>query len=184
MTPWQLRQAAGALHAGGVIAYPTETVYGLGCDPLNPDAISDLLSLKQRPLEKGMILIAANIDQLKSFIDVDDPELLDKLAQTTDCPTTWICPVRSSTPGWLSGHHNSIAARISRHPTVEQLCQQFGGAIVSTSANPAGLKPAYTPLNVRRYFNGQLDYIISGRCNPLAKPSRIVDISSGRVIRE
>jgi len=184
MTPWQLRQAVAALRDGGIIAYPTETVYGLGCDPLNPDAIANLLALKHRPIEKGIILIAADVDQLKSFIDVDDPELLNKLAQTTERPTTWICPARTSTPRWLCGQHNSIAVRISRHPTAQQLCQQFGGAIVSTSANPAGLKPAHTPLSVRHYFNGQLDYIIGGRCNPLAQPSRIVDITSGRLIRE
>lgn len=182
--PWQIRRAARALCAGGVIAYPTETVFGLGCDPLDSNAVERILELKQRPQEKGLILIGANLQQLLPYIDVQDQTLLNKLTQTTPRPTTWICPLRNDVPQWLSGKHNSIAVRITTSPIAQQLCQRLGSAIVSTSANPAGLKPARSLLAIQRYFGDQLDYVLNGPSDAKARPSRIVDLVSGRVIRE
>lgn len=184
MTPWQLRQAARALHTGGVVAYPTETVFGLGCDPLDAEAVETILQLKRRPIEKGLILIGANLQQLLPYINVEDQTLLEKLEQTTDRPTTWICPARENTPRWLSGQHNSIAVRITSSSIAKALCRQFGGAIVSTSANPSGLKPARNRFTVQRYFGEQLDYILGSSCNQGAQPSQIIDLISGQVIRE
>jgi L-threonylcarbamoyladenylate synthase len=181
---WQVREAARALRAGGVIAYPTETVYGLGCDPLDPHAIERILELKQRPQEKGLILIGADLAQLLPFIDVRDQTLLNKLTQTTTRPTTWICPLRTNVPRWLCGKHHTLAVRITTNPIAQQLCQQFGSAIVSTSANPAGLKPARSMLAVRRYFGDQLDYVLNGTSDVSAQPSRIVDLISGNLIRQ
>lgn len=181
---WQIRQAAFYLKAGGVIAYPTETVYGLGCDPLEGKAVQRILELKQRPQEKGLILIAANLDQLQPFIDVDDPALLSKLSQVSPRPTTWICPSRYQTPSWLSGKHHSIAVRISQHPVAQQLCNLFGGAIVSTSANPAGLAPARSMLGIKKYFSDRLDFSLSGLSSTHTQPSRIIDLQSGGVIRD
>jgi len=179
-----VREAARALHAGGVIAYPTETVYGLGCDPLDPHAVERILELKQRPVEKGLILIGANLQQLLPFIEVHDQSLLNRLTQTTIRPTTWICPLRSNVPQWLHGKHHTIAVRITTSPIAQQLCQQFGSAIVSTSANPAGLKPARSMLAVRRYFGDQLDYVLNGPSDAKARPSWIVDLISDNVIRK
>ncbi len=183
-TPWQIRRAVSHLHAGGVIAYPTETVYGLGCDPLDEHAVERLLELKQRPREKGLILIGANLEHLLPYINVRDAALLKKLAGPTERPTTWLCPPRAGLPRWLSGRHHSIAVRITTSPVAQQLCQRYGAALISTSANPAGLIPARNPLTVRRYFDIRLDDILGGRSDPCAKPSRIVDLISGSVIRE
>ncbi len=183
-TDWQIRQAVSHLKTGGVIAYPTETVYGLGCDPLDSNAVQRILNLKQRPQKKGLILIAASLDQLQAFINVTDPNLLDKLAQTRTRPTTWICPLNSNTPQWLSGDHKTIAVRISQHPVVQPLCRQFGGAIVSTSANLAGLAPARSMLMLRRYFSDQLDFILTGADNKQSRPSSILNLSNGKVIRK
>lgn len=182
--PWQIRQAVRALSAGGVIAYPTETVFGLGCDPLDGHAVERILELKQRPQEKGLILIGANLQQLLPYIDVQDQTLLAKLTQPSARPTTWICPLRADVPQWLCGRHSSIAVRITTSPIAQQLCQQFGSAIVSTSANPAGLKPARSVLAIRRYFGARLDYILNGTNDTKARPSRIVELISGRVIRD
>lgn len=184
MNRWQVREATRALRAGGVIAYPTETVFGLGCDPLDLRAIERILELKQRPREKGLILIGANLQQLLPFIDVRDQTLLNKLTQTTPRPTTWICPLRNNIPRWLSGRHHTIAVRITTSPIAQQLCQQFGSAIVSTSSNPAGLKPARSMLAIRRYFDDQLDYVLNGPSDSRAKPSRIAELISDRVIRD
>ena len=184
MTPWQLRQAVFALRAGGVVAYPTETVFGLGCDPLNAGAVETILKLKRRPIEKGLILIGANLQQLLPYINVKDHALLQKLEQTSDRPTTWICPARENIPTWLTGRHSSIAVRITTHPVAKALCQTLGHAIVSTSANLSGLNPARTRLTVWRYFNQQLDYILGSKCTAETKPSQIIDLCSGQVIRE
>ncbi len=181
---WHIRRAVFNLHAGGVIAYPTETVYGLGCDPLDGHAVQRLLDLKQRPPEKGLILIGATLEHLLPYIDISDNALLTKLAGPTLRPTTWICPPRTDTPHWLCGRHHSIAVRLTRSPLARRLCECYGAAIVSTSANPAGLAPARNALKVRRYFDAQLDYILGGSCDPDAIPSRIVDLISGKVIRD
>lgn len=182
MTPWQLRQAVSVLRAGGIIAYPTETIYGLGCDPLNPQAVTELLTLKQRPVEKGLILIGADLQQLLPYIDVVDNALLQKL-QPAAQPTTWVTPARRDVPTWLSGQHNSIAVRITTHPLAAALCTAFGGAIVSSSANPAGHPPARTALSVKRYFNDELDYLLHGTHNSDNKPSEIRDLLSGKAFR-
>lgn len=183
MTSWQLRQAVGALRAGGIIAYPTETVYGLGCDPLNHKAIKALLALKQRPIEKGLILIGASLDHLLPFIDIDDADLRQKLKKPTAQPTTWVVPARKYTPTWLTGKHSTVAVRITPHPIAAKLCNHFGGAIVSTSANPAKLPPARTALTVKRYFHDNLDYLFHAAIEPNNKPSQIRDLLSDKVFR-
>lgn len=183
MTPWHLRQAASILHAGGIIAYPTETVFGLGCDPLNPDGIVRLLALKQRPLEKGLILIGARLEHLRPYIDISDDKLLQKLQTPTPHPTTWVVPARKHTPSWLTGQHDSIAVRITSNPIAAEICNRFNGAIVSTSANPAGLPPARSALNVKRYFDDKLDYLLHAVIKPDTKPSEIRDLISGKRFR-
>jgi len=183
MTAWQLRQAVGALRGGGIIAYPTETVYGLGCDPLNPDAIENLLSLKQRPVEKGLILIGAKLEHLQPYIDIDDAELLQKLKTTGPQPTTWVVPARKHTPAWLTGQHSSIAVRITSHPIAAAICTRFENAIVSTSANPSKLPSACSSLTVNRYFHGKLDYVLHNSIKLDNKPSEIRDLLSDKVFR-
>lgn len=172
------------MRAGGVIAYPTETVFGLGCDPLDMHAIERILELKQRPQEKGLILIGGTLEHLLPFIDVDDAKLQNKLASQSARPTTWICPISTATPQWLSGKHHSIAVRISPSPLVQQLCNAFGSAIVSTSANPSGKTPAANALVIQRYFQQRLNYVLHGNGKLKGKPSRIIDLLSGRVIRD
>ena len=183
MTAWHLRQAAAALRGGGTIAYPTETVFGLGCDPLNPDAIEKLLILKQRPIEKGLILIGAKLEHLRPYINIDDSKLLQKLQTAMPQPTTWIVPARTHTPTWLTGQHRTIAVRITSHPIATELCNRFAGAIVSTSANPAGLAPAQTALTVKRYFHNELDYLLHTTIKSNNKPSEIRDLLSDKVFR-
>ncbi len=183
MNHWHLRQAASILHAGGIIAYPTETVFGLGCDPLNHNAVNQLLALKQRPVEKGLILIGARFEHLRPFIDISDDTLLQKLLTPPPQPTTWVVPARPHTPNWLTGQHDSIAVRITSHPIAAAICNRFHGAIVSTSANPAGQPPARSSLSVKRYFNKQLDYLLHASINPHNPPSEIRDLLSDKRFR-
>jgi L-threonylcarbamoyladenylate synthase len=184
ITAWHTRQASRALRDGGVIAYPTETVYGLGCDPLNLYAVKELLALKHRPMEKGLILIAAELHQLLPYINISDSALLEKLETPRTHPTTWVVPARPDTPTWLTGAHNSIAVRLTTHPLAAALCIEFGGAIVSTSANPARRPPALSAFAVRRYFGDRLDYLLHTSKHANTRPSEIRELISDKVIRQ
>jgi len=180
---WQLRQTARIIEQGGIIAYPTEAVFGLGCDPLNPDAVLRLLALKHRPVEKGLVLIASNIAQLDPFMASLNAKQLDTLNASWPGPVTWLVPARPETPGWLKGHHDTIAVRVTDHPVAAALCQTVGHALVSTSANQTGQHPAKSPIQVRRYFQNKLDRIVTGPLGNLANPTAIRDLHSNQLVR-
>lgn len=181
--PWQLRRAVHTLDAGGLIAYPTEAVYGLGCDPLDPDAVLRLLALKHRPMHKGLILIAAEFAQLEPWLAPLPAARRRAVLASWPGPHTWIWPVSEAVPVWLRGAHISLAVRVTAHPLARALCAAFGGPLVSTSANPAGRRPARNPLRVRQYFPTGVDTILHGPCLGAAGPTRIRDARTGAVLR-
>ena len=184
LNPWHLRRAVDALRAGGVIAYPTEGVYGLGCEPLDEEAVHRVLALKRRPRDKGLILIAARYEQLERFVADPDAEVMARLRATWPGPTTWLLPARRDVPSWLTGRYASIAVRVTAHPQAAALCTRYGAALVSTSANPAGRPPARTALAVRRYFGARLDFVLPGAVgDPRAGPTEIRDAVSERLVR-
>lgn len=181
--PWQLRKAAHVLHAGGVVAYPTEAVFGLGCDPNNPHAVRRLLDLKQRDWHKGLILIAADIRQLEPYLLPLNEKLHAQVMATWPGPVTWLLPARPETPKWLRGRFDSLAVRVTAHPLAADLCRAFGGPIVSTSANRAGQQPARSPLQVQLRLGAGVDAIVHGPLGGRLQPSEIRDAASGQVIR-
>ncbi len=183
MNPWQLRQAARIVHAGGLIAYPTEAVYGLGCDPLNAAAVQRLLTLKHRPMDKGLILIASDLDQLRAFLLPLNPDDEATLATTWPGPVTWLLPARPETPRWLRGRHDTLAVRVTDHPLTAALCRTLGHPLVSTSANLAGRPPARDALGVRRAFGDRIDFLLHGPLGGLARPTTIRDLRSGHTLR-
>lgn len=182
-TRWQFTQAARVVNNGGVIAYPTEAVFGLGCDPYNYAAVQRILKLKQRSAAKGLILIAADLVQLTPFI-VELPMAQAKAIHAS-WPgfTTWVLPAHPSTPRWLTGGRSTIAARVSAHPTVAALCRICNCALVSTSANYSGHPPARNSLQIRRSFKTTIDYLLPGNCDNELQPSRILDAATGRILR-
>lgn len=177
-------QAAAALRQGKVIAYPTEAVWGLGCDPFNADAVKTLLRLKRRAVEKGLILVAASFEQLQPLLaDSLTPEQLGRLQAPVERPTTWLVPFNpDKLPTWISGEHNTVAVRISAHPGVKALCEAAGMPLVSTSANPQGCQPAKHDFQVRRYFHDQVA-ICRGQLGQATQPSTIIDLQTGAIIR-
>jgi L-threonylcarbamoyladenylate synthase len=183
MSNFKLREAVRALLGGGIVAYPTEAVYGLGCDPLNPDAVLRLLELKRRLVEKGLILVAANFSQLEPYLLPLDAALERQVVASWPGPVTWLLPVRPEVPDWLRGSHDTLAVRVSAHPVVRALCAAYGGPIVSTSANPAGRRPARNALTVQRMFGGGVDFILHAPLGGLERPTQIRDGRSGRIIR-
>lgn len=181
---WHVHQAAQCLKAGGVIAYPTEAVWGLGCDPWNAEAVAQLLALKNRPEHKGVILVAASIGQVAHLFDPLDPALREKAEQYWPGPVTCLVPdPRLQVPEWIRGRHAAVAVRVTDHPLVQRLCLAFGGAIVSTSCNPAGREPARRGWQVARYFGDTLDFTLPGSLGNQRQPSRIIDLVSGRQLR-
>ena len=182
MIPWTIRQAVHTLRKGGVIAYPTEAVYGLGCDPWNEEAVMRLLAIKQRPWHKGLILIASDFNQLTDFISPPPPVILKQLESTWPGPITWLLPAKSTTPSYLTGKHDTIAVRVTAHRQTVALCRAAGQAIVSTSANVTGLKPAKTVREVR-WRLPEVDTILAGHCDKNSRPSQIRDSQTGVIIR-
>lgn len=180
---FRLRRAARAIAGGGVVAYPTEAVFGLGCDPLDAVAVARLLALKDRDPAKGLILIAAERDQLTPFVDLRAPGILERIGDTWPGPFTWLVPVRPGTPAWLTGRHNTLAVRVTAHPAAAALCRAFGGAIVSTSANRSGQTPAGSLTGVRLRFGNRLDDVLPGRCSGAGRPTEIRDARDGAVLR-
>ena len=182
MSSFQIRLAVEKLGKGGIIACPTESVYGLSCDPLNQAAIERLLALKQRPDTKGFILIACSIEQLEPFVTIPDRRRAE-IEQGWPGPITWVLPAREGLPAWIGGGRDSIAARVTAHPIMAEICALYGGCLVSTSANLSGLPPARNPAQVRKQFDDLLDMILGGKLGGLARPTPIRDAVSGKFIR-
>mgnify|MGYP000621829587 CR=1 FL=1 len=181
---WHFQQAARALTLGGVIAYPTEAVWGVGCDPFNEDAVRRLLALKRRPMHKGVILIAADMQQIEPLLRNLSEEEIERISATWPGPNTWLLPDPDNLiPYWIKGKHSSVAVRVSDHPGVQALCREFGSPVVSTSANPAAFPPADSSLRVRTYFGHNLDYLLPGKLGGLDRPTQIRDLRDQRVIR-
>lgn len=184
LSDWQLHCARRTIFSGGVIAYPTEAVWGLGCDPWDQEAVERILELKQRPVEKGVILVASAVDQIRFLLEPLSQALQDEAERYWPGPVTCLLPdVERQIPEWVRGKHTSIAVRVSEHPVVGALCKAAGMPLVSTSCNPAGRQPARHIWQVRRYFGDQLDWIVPGALGGNRKPSRIIDIVSGQQLR-
>jgi L-threonylcarbamoyladenylate synthase len=177
------RKAAMCLDQGGVIAYPTEAVWGLGCDPWDVHAVARLLELKQRDPAKGLIVIAGTLQQVEPWLANLSAAQQATLKASWPGPRTWLVPDVRIAPPWVRGEHASIALRVSDHPVVQGVCAAFGGPMVSTSANPAGKAPARNALEVRRYFGAALDTIVPGETGGLDRPTEIRDLLTGEIAR-
>lgn len=183
MSRWHLDCAARSVRERGVIAYPTEAVYGLGCAPCFPEAVQRILALKGRSPGKGLILVGSAVGQFDGLIDLAAlGENRQRVLDSWPGPVTWIVPARPGVPAWLSGGRPALAVRVSDHPQVRALCDRVG-ALVSTSANPEGAPPARDARRVRAYFGDQLDYVLPGRVGALDRPTEIRDARSGAILR-
>ena len=176
-------KAAEVIRAGGLVAYPTEAVFGLGCDPLNEAALWRLLKLKKRPIDKGLILIAAEFAQLEGYLAPLTPQVRQRLFDSWPGPVTWLVPARHEVPQMLRGNHETIAVRVTAHSTAAALCRQAETAIVSTSANLSGQPAARRFAQVKSYFENQIDFILEGPLGRSHAPSEIRDAISGKIIR-
>ena len=175
----ELIRAARAIQKGGVVAYATEYCFGFGCDPMNRSAVLHLLRIKRRTSDKGLILIAADVDQLDSYVDnIPAPVLA-----TWPGPHTWLLEPREGVPGWITGDHPGIAVRVTAHPQAAALCKAAGMAIISTSATRSGGAPTRSYRETLRRFKGELDYVLPGMVGDAPAPTPIRDAASGELVR-
>lgn len=183
-----LDQAIQVLRCGDVLAYPTEAVWGLGCDPYQQQAFEKILVLKQRPIEKGVILLSESIERVEPLLTMLDTDIRAQVIASWQRQhhytraTTWLLPVHTNIPAWIYGQHDRVAIRVTQHVLCQQICAKFDNLVVSTSANPAGLSPATTAQQVADYFPADLA-ILSGELGQSPEPSRILDAVTGQVIR-
>ena len=180
---WRIRTAARMLQMGAIVAYPTEAVFGLGCNPFDEAAVYRLLALKQRPVEKGMILIADSFERLKPLVGDLPQATLDHVLSYWPGAVTWLLPAAKETPSWLSGQHSTLAMRVTDHPIASALCRAAGMPLVSTSANLSRRQPARTALQVRLRCGDGVDWIVHGQTGGLSRPTPIRNAMSGEVVR-
>lgn len=183
---WRFLLARRVLRSGGVVAYPTEGVWGLGCDPDNADAVARILEIKKRSWTQGLILVASDLGQLEPY--------LEGLTETERAPlgnwpvgATCLVPDNGEAPDWIVGDNETLAVRVTRHPVAAALCQALGGPVVSTSANPHGHPSARTALRVRQYFKvgrrGSIDHLFAGQLGGARGASEIRELLTGNIVR-
>lgn len=176
-----LKEARLAIQQGQVIAYPTEAVYGLGCDPFNALAVHRVIELKQRSVTQGVIVLISTWEQLFTLIAPVSEEHLERVQQTWPGPVTWIFPKSSKVPVWVCGDHPSIAIRMTAHPIARALCGE--GPLISTSANIHGQPPARSVMQLTSQFPQGIDMIVPGELGGASKPSAIYDVLTAQRLR-
>ncbi len=181
ISPVHLRQATQVVHDGGVIAYPTEGVYGLGCDPDQPEAVLRILKLKQRSVHAGLILIAMDRSQLDGWIDPSVEE--EGVLAGAEAGITWVITADPQCPDWITGGRSTCAVRLTRHPVAVALCRAASMPLVSTSANRHGQPAATSRLTVRRRFGRGVDFIMPGALGSAGSASQIRVARTGTVLR-
>lgn len=182
LDPDPLTHAVNILQQGGIIGYPTEGVYGLGCDPFNPSAISALYALKKRSLNKPFILVASTTDQILELIDLHEITEAQQIFARWPSAITWVFPLSELGKAKLHTDHTSIAIRVSQHPVIQALCTRWGKPVISTSANEANHPPIKTYDQMVAEFNTL--FVLPGKLGSLLGPTPIFDAKTGDVLRQ
>ncbi len=182
ISQFKTRLAIQKLDQGEVIAYPTEAVFGLGCNPLDEEAVLKLLALKKRSVDKGLILIASSLDQVAPYLQLND-EIINRVQASWPGPVTWIIPAQPWVPNWLTGQFSSLAVRVTAHPIARTLCEAYEGPLVSTSANTSSRPPARKAWQVEKNLDSKSLHIVSGAVGKLKQATPIYDVLSDHQFR-
>ena len=184
MSPWAINRLSKAVGNGAVIAYPTDTIWGFGCHPRLASSAIKILNIKQRPVDKGLILLSSRFEYCKPYIDPKlSEEQINLINQKYQNPTTWLVPAAKSCPIWLTGGFPTVALRITDHPFVEALCNDIHSPIVSTSANRHRRSTIRNALQARRQFGEEVDYIVNGFNTGTNRASEIKLLTTGNTTR-
>lgn len=178
-----INQAVQVIKSGGIIAYPTEAVYGLGCDPFNQKAVLKLLQLKQRPIEAGLILVASHLQQVLPLIQPKHANDLARALKTWPGHFTWVFPKSKKVPNWVSGNHPSIAVRVSKHPVIVQLCEKLNAPLVSTSANISKHGTLTSINEIKDAFGAKIECYLDAPLGVEKTTSVITDAHTLEIIR-
>jgi L-threonylcarbamoyladenylate synthase len=178
-----INHAARILLGGGVVAYPTEAVYGLGCLPGDRRAVARVLRIKRRSWRKGLLLIAAELGQLEPLICLPDEPVRTEVLRSWPGPVTWVVHARAAVPVWITGGRETVAVRVTNHPLARALCRRVGQPLVSTSANQSGRAPHTRLLVLRRELGHAVDYVLPGALGEACRPTAIRDAATGRLLR-
>jgi L-threonylcarbamoyladenylate synthase len=177
-------RAARVVLAGGVIAYPTEAVFGLGCLPEDRAAVERVLAIKHRSWRKGLLLIGSDLAQLERFVVLpSEPRRRKEIIASWPGPVTWVLPATPHAPRFVTGGRDSVAVRLTDHPLARDLCAAVGRALVSTSANVSRRPPLRDLRVLRRELGSDVDYVLAGALGGLAKPTIIKDGRTGKILR-
>ena len=176
--------AARSISKGGIISYPTESVFGLGCDPGNEVAVRTLLDIKNRSISKGFILIASKLDQVLDWLEPIEPRSLARVMASWPGPVTWLFPCKEDVPHYVRGDHQTLAVRVTAHPIARALCEAYDGPIISTSANFDGQIPATNGRTVRLLFGEKIDLLLDGSLGGRLNPTPIFNAVTGEVLRQ
>lgn len=179
----RVARAARVVRGGGVVAYPTEAVFGLGCDPRDRAAVMRVLAIKRRSWRKGLILIAADFAQLESYVVLPPEPRRTEVLASWPGPHTWVLTARGAAPRWITGGRDSLAVRVTAHPIARDLCVRAGTALVSTSANVSRRPPHRRLLRLRHDLGPHVDYVLAGALGGSAQPTAIKDARTGRLLR-
>ena len=183
ITSPNIYKAVDHLKRDGVIAYPTEGLYGLGCNPYSQSAVMRLLEIKRRPVRRGLIIVASDFSQVRSLITPLPSYAKAQVMETWPGPITWLFPTSTNTPPWIIGDHHTIAIRISNHPIIKALCSVYEGPLVSTSANITGYSPIRDLRSIQICFADKVDYIVQGKIGDLKGATPIRDALTGETVR-
>lgn len=183
MTRYYLSILKQVVDSGGIIAYPTETVFGLGCRPDNYQAVLNILTIKNRPKDKGLILIASKLNQILPWIQKPNQSVWHKIKRSWPGHTSWAIPASADCPSWITGNHATVVIRVSQHPVVQTICDTLGYPIVSTSANISQQTALDSAIKVRKRFGQQVDLFVPGHINHTGAPSVIYDAQTTRQLR-
>ncbi len=183
MSPWALNRFLHAASQGAVFGYPTDTVWGFGCDPLNASSVDRILQIKNRSPDKGLILLSSRIEFCAAYIDVDANPLKSMNTRNQD-PITWLMQASRFCPPWIRGNFTTVAIRITDHPLLRIICDRLKTPIVSTSANRSGKATVRNSLQMRKQFGDELDFIVTGFATGGRRPSAIKSLATGTGLRK
>ena len=177
-----LTHAVEVLKSGGVVCHACEGVWGLACDPFDESAVSRILEIKRRPIEKGLIVIGGNVEAFQPELSAMESKQYEIIDASWPGHTTWILPNKRF-PHWITGEFETVAVRVPDHAQSRELASKFGGPLVSTSANRSGQQELTTLTDVEQQFKTEVDYILEGSIGNATGPSKIFDARTGEQLR-
>ncbi|MEN8135294.1 MAG: L-threonylcarbamoyladenylate synthase [Thermodesulfobacteriota bacterium] len=172
----ELAKAAAVIRGGGVVAFPTETFYGLAVDPFKDEALARLFRLKERSRDKPVLVLIDKIEKLHCLAKKTPDQYLKIIAGLWPGPLTLVFAGLEQLPALLTDSSGTVGVRLSSHPVARRLAKAVGGVITGTSANPSGLPPAVTSAQVNELFPVGIDHVIDGGLVPGGTGSTIIGI--------